>query len=288
MKPEIVIPMRGYEGFARAAGSAEVVLDVGRFGDGELRIRLRAAVGGRDCALIGSVSPPADSLLALLLSAETLKAHGAHRVTAVLPYLAYARSDIPDPGSVQSIGVIGRALARAGFDRIVTVDVHSPAAALLVPIPLTSLSPAGILGAELCNEFDFDAVIAPDRGAFPRARALADALGLDDPLSASQVSGTRSALVVDDIIDTGATLSRCCDVLVDRGVEEIVVAVTHGVFTDPEWHNLLKLRPVRALYTTDTIPEVERQHRYLTRIVSVKPLIDAALSDGVTAGARSG
>ena len=284
MTSQLVFAMPRYESFVPAGAEPIAHLDVGRFGDGELRVRVIGSVGGRDCALIGSVSPPADSLLALMLTAEALKAHGARHVTAVLPYLAYARSDVPEAGGIQSIGLIGRALEAAGIDRVITIDVHSPRAALLVPIPLESLSPAAILAAQISKDFELDVVVAPDKGAFPRAHALADELGLDEPISATQVTDARRVLVVDDIIDTGATLRGCCSELADRGVEDIVIAVTHPVFAGTVWHDLLKL-PVRALYTTDSIPDIRRERPYLTRVVSAGPLITRAITEPVTASA---
>lgn len=273
MSGPLVFAMPGYHAFVEGREPPpDGALHVGRFGDRELRVRVAGSVADRACALIGSVSPENDALLQVMLAAEALKAHGASHVTAVLPYLAYARSDVPDVGGVQSIALIGRALECAGVDDAVTVDVHSPRAAMLFPIPLISLSPAEVLAAGIAGDFELDAVVAPDKGAFPRARALADALGLDDPLSAAQVSGARRALVVDDIIDTGATLSACCSELVAHGVEQIVIAVTHGVFAGSQWHELLQL-PVRALYTTDTIPYVHRDRPYLARVVSIVPLV---------------
>lgn len=277
MISQLVFPMPGFEAFAELPRHHEADLEVARFGDDELMVRVHGPVGGRDCAIIGSVSPPGDSLLALLLAAETLKEHGARRLTLVLPYLAYGRSDVPDPGGVQSIGVIGRALESAGIDEVLTVDMHSGRDALVFPVPLVSLSPAALLAEELGSDWELDAVVAPDHGAYGRCRAISEALGLDGPLAAEQVSGAERVLVADDIIDTGRTLSDCCSVLVSRGVSEIVIAVTHPVFAGTDWRALLEM-PVRALYTTDTISDVRRARPYLTRIVSIVPLVTAALT----------
>ena len=275
--PRLIFPLPGFERLLPADPRAQADLLVSRFGDGELRVRVHGAVGGTSCALVGSVAPPGDGLLTLILAAETLKAHGAHHVTAVLPYLAYARSDVPDPGGVQSIGVIGRALEGAGVDEVLTVDVHGPRAALLFPIPLVSLSPAVPLAQAIAERFELDQVVAPDRGAFRRARDLAAELELDDPLSPAQVADCKRALVVDDIVDSGRTLAECCQTLADRGVEDIVIAVTHPVFTGAEVERLLAL-PVRALFTTDSILDVRRERPYLTHVVSIAPLLQRALA----------
>lgn len=278
MTAQLVFPMPGFDSFTEGIEPTEADLEVERFGDDELRVRVHGSVGGRECAVIGSVSPPGDNLLALMLAAETLKAHGAHQVTAVLPYLAYGRSDVPDSGGVQSIGVIGRALEGAGVDQVLTVDAHSHRDAMLFPIPLVSVSPAEALALEIAKEWTLDAVVAPDKGAFERARALADALGLEDPLAAGQVSGAKRVIVVDDIIDTGRTLHDCCSTLVANGVEDLVIAVTHPVFAGKQWRGLLSL-PLRAFYTTDTITDVHRTRPYLTRVVSIAPVLRAALAE---------
>ena len=276
MTAPLVFPMPGFERLVERPTTSEADLEVSRFGDEELRVRVHGHVGGRDCVIVGSVSPPADSLLGLLLATETLKAHGAHTLTAVLPYMAYGRSDVPDPGGVQSIGVIGRALEGAGIDRVVTVDLHSSRDPLLFPIPLESISPAHAIAASIAEEWTFDAVVAPDKGAFERARAMAAELGLEDPLAASQVANAERVLIVDDIIDSGRTLHACCRALLARGVKEIVIAVTHPVFAGTEWRDLLSM-PVRALYTTDTIADVRRARPYLTRVVSIAPVLAQAL-----------
>jgi ribose-phosphate pyrophosphokinase len=203
----------------------------------------------------------------------------------VIPYLAYARSDIPDAGGVQSIGVIGRALEGAGVDEVVTVDVHSARDIAIFPMPLISLSPAEPLAEAIAADHTIDQVVAPDAGAFGRAREIAAALRAEDPLTAGQVSGARRVLVVDDVVDSGRTLLDCCTTLAAAGVEDIVIAVTHALFTG-DARGLLEL-PVRAIFTTDTIPDVRRERPYLTRVVPIAPLIHAALADRELTGASA-
>lgn len=274
---ELILPMPGFERLLAKDPEAPADLEVDRFGDGDLRVRVRGRVADYDCVLVGDISSPSDSLLALMLAAETLKSYGAERVTALIPYLAYARSDVPDQGGVEAIGVIGRALQGAGVDEVVSVDVHSPRAATAFPIPLVSLSPAEPLAAAIAAEFEIDQVIAPDEGAFVRARELASALGVHDPVVAAADAGSGRALIVDDIIDSGRTLVDCCTELAARGVEDIVIAVTHPLFRGPEAHELLKL-PVRAIFTTDTIVGVRNERPYLTRVVPIGSLIRAGLN----------
>ena len=278
MRAQMVFPMPGFESLVDTTRTPEADLEISRFGDEELRIRVHGTVGGRSCVVVGSVSPPSDCMLGLMLAAETLKAHGAAEVTAVLPYLAYGRSDVPDAGGVQSIGVIGRALESAGVDRVLTVDAHSHHDALLFPIPLISVSPASVMADQIGRDWSVDAIVAPDEGAFERCRAFADALGLEDPLAAGQVADARRVLVADDIVDTGKTLHDCCSRLVARGVEEIIIAVTHPVLAGGNWRGLLRM-PVRAFYTTDTITDIRRARPYLTRVVPIAPVISQALAE---------
>jgi ribose-phosphate pyrophosphokinase len=281
---QLIFPMPEFEPLIAPEPDAPAELEVARFGDGDLRVRVHGSVHDRRCAVVGSVTSPRDGFLALMLAAETLKAQGAERVTVVIPYLAYARSDVRDPGGVQAIGVIGRALQGAGVDEVVTVDAHSKRAALLFPIPLVSLSPAGPLAEAIAKDFDVDQVVTADQGAFDRATGMAAALGLADPLFAGEAERGVCTVVVDDIVDSGRTLLDCCTTIAERGVENIVIAVTHPLFRGPETQELLKL-PLRAIFTTDTILEVRRERPYLTRVVSVGPLIRAALLDADVASA---
>lgn len=241
---------------------------VGRFANGELRAQIDTPVAARACAVLGAVAPPDVQLLSTSLLAHTLRAQGARRVVAVVPYLAYARQDRPEPGRSLAAAWVGELLRASGVGEILTVDVHSPAIHALSPVPVRSLSPAALFAGAIAAAGLGDAtVVAPDEGARDRAEAVRRAAGLAPPLAylvkvrteagvshaALEGAVSRRAVVVDDILDTGGTLVSCCRALRQAGVEDIAVMVTHGLFTGTGWERLWSLGVTRLL-CTDTVP----------------------------------
>jgi len=289
-------------GFAALRPAGEEIepgaLTVDRFANGEMRIRLLTDPSGRHCALVGSVAPPAGQLVTFLLAADTLRRHRAGSVTAVLPYLAYARQDRPEAGFSLAAAWLGAALAASGVDRVVTVDVHSDAAAELLALPVVSLSPARVVAGGLRARAADVVVVAPDAGAIARGRRLAEALGVAAPVAwlekrraASGVAHGRlvgelaaHAVVVDDILDTGGTLVSCCAELQRRGVQTIVCAVTHGLFSGRRWRALPAVG-VTEVHITDTVPDVVRRSAPLpVQVHAVTSLVYGALVDAAPPG----
>lgn len=263
---------------------------VERFPNRELSLRLETDVDGQPCVLVGSVAPPDEQLLGLLLAADTLQRHGATEVAALLPYLGYARQDKQEPARGLGIAWIGRLLSACGVERIVTIDVHSARAGELLEVPLRSISPAGLLGAELERaELLGATVVAPDEGALGRCRAVAEAAGIEQPVAFLRKQRTptgvvhgelvghvgRRAVIIDDILDTGETLVSCCRELRRQGVEDMIVMVTHGLFTGEGWKTLPSLG-VSRIYATDSVPSTARRAQEGARLLSVRPLLEQA------------
>lgn len=239
-----------------------------RFANGELYVTVDSEAEARRCLLVGSVAPPDEQLLALTLASHTLAGQGASSVVAVLPYLGYARQDRPEPGRSLAAAWVGALLRAAGIAAVVTVDVHSSEAARLFPMPVTSLSPAPLFAPEVVRSgLDELCVVAPDEGAIERCEALRSAAGITSPVAWLAKRRTREglvhlpltgklsrrAVVVDDILDTGATLVSCCRILREAGVEEITILVTHGLFSGEGWQEIWAAGAHRIL-TTDTVP----------------------------------
>ena len=254
-------------GFGRFAAEVAVRPHLRRFANGELQADVPAVVAGRPCVLIGSVSPPDTNLVRLTQVAHTLQRAGARTITALLPYLAYARQDRATPGRSLGLAWLGAQLRAACVDAVVCVDVHSPDAQELMGMPVTSLSAASVFAAVLPVEWRTGvSFVAPDEGAIARCRALAQAVGGSGQVvwarkrrTAGGVSllglvGTpgRRALIVDDILDTGATLVLCCRALRARGVTEIGILVTHGLFTGGNWR-ALAAEEVSRIWISDSV-----------------------------------
>jgi ribose-phosphate pyrophosphokinase len=293
MSAPLQVALPGYESQAASMAGVETLRPaVTRFANGELGIDLRGHVEDRDCVVLGTTAPPESRLVELMLVADTLRRHGAESVRALVPYLAYARQDALEPRRSIAAAWLGQVLAASGVSELITVDVHSDQAVQLLGVPVTVLPSAPLFADLLGEERGGDAVaVAPDQGARPRTRALARALDLDRPIAwlekerrpdrvtHGEVVGELAprAIVVDDILDTGGTLLSCCRELLRRGVEEITVVVTHGLFTGDRWRDLGDL-PVRAIHTTDSVPAARLQASPLVCVHPIAPVLAAALS----------
>jgi ribose-phosphate pyrophosphokinase len=277
---------------APLAGCREGCAVVQRFANGELHAALDTPPAGEACALVGAVAPPDADLLSTLLLAHTLGENGAASVTAVLPYLGYARQDRREPGRSRAAAWLGRLLAACGVQEVVTVDVHSPLIHELFPVPVRSLSPAPLVAAEIAaGGVDDLCIVAPDAGAIARSDAVRTAARVTHPLvwldkrrtpdgvvhRALHGTPLPRAVVVDDILDTGGTLLSACEALRDAGVREIVVAVTHGLFTGTAWRRLATLGVTRIVCTDTTTPPVSAGP---VTVLSVAPLLAAHLAAG--------
>ncbi|HEU5377883.1 MAG TPA: ribose-phosphate diphosphokinase [Ktedonobacteraceae bacterium] len=272
--------------------SAEASLCLGeaslaRYPNGELHASLHTRVAGEACLLLGTLAPPDEQALSFLLLSHTLQKEGARTVTALLPYLAYARHDRPEAGESLATAWIGRLLQASGITKVMTVDVHSPAAQELFPIPLVSLSPAILFAQEIKHLALLRAtLVAPDEGARDRCRAVARAAGMSEEITVFQKERTAAgvvhqgisgsvgphAVIVDDILDTGGTLLSCCEQLCQRGVQTITIMVTHGQFTGTLWQQLWSLR-VQRIICTDTIPQPPERCSPQMKVLSVLPVL---------------
>jgi ribose-phosphate pyrophosphokinase len=240
-----------------------------RYPNQELRALIQSAVAGKHCFILGSIAPPDCQMVSLMLLAHTLKKEGADRITGLLPYLAYAREDKIKAGQSLATAWMGVLLKASAFDQIWAVDLHSEHDKQLYPIPIESLSPAAIF-AECLKQYGLTdaSFVAPDEGAMSRCEALTSAVGSatdaivyfqkrrtdsgivhHDPVGRVQ----RRAVVVDDVLDTGATLVSACERLLAGGAEELHICVTHGLFTQEHWQDLWALS-VKRIFCTDTIP----------------------------------
>lgn len=240
--------------------------------NGERFVAIGRDVRGKDCRIFGTIAPPDSRLVTFCLVAHALRQNGARRITAVLPYLAYARQDRLEPGRSMAVAWIGRLLASSGVDRVVTSDLHSREAGLALGLPVVSQSSAGSFAPIVSARYPGASVVAPDDGAVARADAVRRAARFKSPLIVCHKRRTargithlgmdgspaETAVVVDDILDTGDTLVSCCRALRRAGTKRIVVMVTHGLFTGNRWKRLFALG-VERIYVTDTIPQKRRR-----------------------------
>lgn len=241
-----------------------------QFPNEEIQIQLNCEVQGAICYVVGGLSPIEKNLLPFLALSHTLKKEGAKKVIAYIPYLAYARQDRNEPGKSQIAALIGRLLQASGIDQVLTLDVHSSLIHQLFPIPIKSLSSAPLFIHALAKIKPPLTIVTPDKGAKQRGKALARLL----PVPTKIVSFTKTrdvkgvihqkltekidetALIIDDMLDTGSTLISCCQQLQKRGTTNIIILITHPLFTGAKWEKLWKLG-VKKIYCTDTLPLVQ-------------------------------
>jgi len=287
-----------YENIAqqlRTIGSVQVGrFNVGRYADQELHASIEASVSGEDCVIVGTIAPPDERLLSVLLLAETLKKEGADKITVVLPYLAYSRQDKHKPGESLGTAWVGSLLKSSGIDQVLTVDVHSERDKQLFPIPLISLSTESLFADVIQRHNLQDAtIVAPDNGAIGRCEAVKRAARM--PSGATPYFEKKrtdqgiihrgpvgavgpKVVIIDDMIDTGGTLVSACEKLRAAGAQEIYILVTHGLFTGTSWVQLWSLG-VKRIFCTDTVPLPEGIKAGNILVVSIAPMIRKALND---------
>ncbi|HXW04531.1 MAG TPA: ribose-phosphate pyrophosphokinase [Vicinamibacterales bacterium] len=238
--------------------------------DGELQADLRRTVRGCDVYLVQSTAPRVEThLLELLLITDACRRAGASRITAIVPYLGYARQE-RRTGATQSLGarVMARILDAAPPDRLVVVDLHAPALEGFFSMPVDHLTAVPLLADAARPAVPDDAVlVAPDLGAVKLAERYARLL--DRPLavvhktrqsgrdvSVRQIVGDvrgRSPIIVDDMISTGATIAAAMTALLAAGCRpHALVVATHGLFVAGAEEQLLSV-PIRNIMVTDSI-----------------------------------
>jgi len=223
--------------------------DVGRFSDGEVSVEIMENVRGRDVFIVQPTLPPADNLMELLLMTDACRRASAKRVTAVVPYFGYGRQDRRPRATRVAIGakLVANMIARAGVDRLLTVDLHADQIQGFFDIPVDNVyaSPV-LLGDAWKQKYERMIVVSPDVGGVVRARALAKRL--DDADLAiidkrrprpneskvmniiGEVEG-RSCVLVDDMVDTAGTLCQAAKALKDEGAVRVVAYITHPVLS---------------------------------------------------------
>jgi ribose-phosphate pyrophosphokinase len=256
-----------------------------------MHVEIRTSVRGHDVYLVQPTSPPAEeSLLQLLLLADACRRAGATRLTAVMPYVAYARQDRRGTGR-EPVGarLLADLLATGGFHRVVAVDLHSPALEGVFTLPLEHLTAVPLLAGAIATSGSNAVVVSPDLGATKLAERYARQLDLPvalvhkrrltgERVTVRGVTGEvrgRVPLVVDDMITTGGTIEAAVGALLEAGsAGEIVVAATHGLFVGEAVRRLAAL-PLREVLVTDSV--AAEAGTLPARRVTLAPLLAEAI-----------
>jgi ribose-phosphate pyrophosphokinase len=256
--------------------------EVRRFPDGELYIRLPEETRREHAVVVQTTCNPQDeNLMELFFLLDALKDLGARKITAVVPYLAYARQDKRfKPGEAVTLKTVVKLLPEAGAEELITLDIHEQRRIHDFPIPTKNLTAMPVLGKYLRRVgLRKPLIIGGDEGSEERAKLVAKELGAPyDYLVKRRVSPTKvvvvpksldarghDAVIIDDIISTGGTILKAARVLKRQGALRIYAACTHGVFAE-EVLQRLREGGIRRVITTDTIESS-------ASVVSVAPLI---------------
>jgi len=265
------------------------------FSDGEIRIRIEENVRGADVFLVQSCCQPVNtSIMELLIMIDALKRSSAHRITAVIPYFAYARQDRKDQPRVPiSAKLMADLITKAGADRVLTMDLHAGQIQGFFNIPVDNLYATPILLDYITKKGEGDlVVVSPDAGGVERARAFAKRLqaGLaiidkrrEGPNNAQVMNiigevETKSALLLDDMIDTAGTIVQGAQACRDKGARRVWAGCTHPVLSGPALDRI-QSSCLTEVVVTNTIPlNGKDQQCSKLRVLSVAPLLGEAIS----------
>jgi ribose-phosphate pyrophosphokinase len=267
-----------------------------RFGNDCLYAQLNANCRERDVFIIQPLAPPVqEHLMELLLMLDAARDASARRVTAVIPYYAYARSDKKDAPRI-SIGgrLVADLLDTAGANRVLTMTLHAPQVHGFFHIPVDHLNALNILsghfrGRDLSNTV----VVSPDLGNAKSASYLARLLGLpvaagskrrlgDNVVVIDAIVGDvdgKNVIILDDEIANGGTIAEIVRLLRERRAGSITVTCTHGLFTGAAVERLGNLPDVVEIITTNTVPVSPAKLQALPqlRVLTVAPLLAEAI-----------
>ena len=243
---------------------------VDTFSDGEIQIEINDNVRTKDVFVIQSTSSPVnDNLMELLLMIDALKRASARRITAVIPYYGYARQDKKVAPRVPiSAKLVADMITNAGATRVITMDLHAAQIQGFFNIPVDNLYAAPVLLDYMRKQFTDNLVlVSPDAGGVERARAFAKRLSaglaiVDKRRSApneakamaviGDVRG-KTAIILDDMVDTAGTMSEAVSVLLEQGAKEVHACCAHAVLSGPAIDRI-NASDLQSLIVTDTVP----------------------------------
>jgi ribose-phosphate pyrophosphokinase len=261
-----------------------------RFADGEFQPSINETVRGCDVFFIQSTFAPSDNLMELLLMIDAAKRASAHYITAVIPYFGLARQDRKDKPRV-SIGskLVADLLHAAGASRVMTMDLHAAQIQAFFDIPVDHLDASTVFLPYIRSLNLPNLVIgAPDMGGTARARVFAKALNCDmiicdkerkraNEIASMTVIGDvtdADIVLVDDLIDTGGTLTKSAKMLMDKGARSVRAVCTHPVLSGNAYENV-ENSVLSELIVCDTIPLKKNIDKI--KLITVAPLFANAI-----------
>ena len=249
-------------------------LETRRFSDGEMFAEIDESVRKKDTFVIQPTCPPVnDSLMELLIIIDALKRASAGSISAVIPYYGYARQDRKVlPRAPITSKLIADILVIAGIDRVVTVDLHAGQIQGFFSVPVDHLYGAPVMNEYLKEKYKNEdlVIVSPDAGGMERARKYANFLGAELAMAdkrrtapnvaeISYVIGDvkdKTAIIVDDIVDTAGTATLAAKILMAEGAKSVSLCCTHGVLSGPAIERINN-SDFKEVIITDSIPQNE-------------------------------
>jgi ribose-phosphate pyrophosphokinase len=261
-----------------------------RFSDGEIHVSFDESVRGCDVFLIQSTFPNADNLMELLLMVDAARRASAAYVTVVVPYFGYARQDRKDKPRVPiAAKLVANLLSAAGADRLMTCDLHAGQIQGFFDFPVDHLDGAAIFVPYL-KSLNLEKLIfaSPDVGGVARARGFAKIMEVDlvlcdkhrkraNEIASMQLIGDvegANVVLVDDLVDTGGTLCKASQIIMEKGAKSVRAICTHGVLSGNALNNI-ENSVLTELVITDTLPL--KQESSKIRVLTVAELFAKAI-----------
>ena len=295
--------MKVFTGTSNTALAQEIVdylkIDLGRcvldrFSDGEIHFYIDENVRGEDIFVIQSGSNDANfHMMELFIMIDAFKRASAGRITAVIPYFAYARQDWKDRPRVPiTARLVADLTETAGANRILTMDLHSPQIQGFFSVPVDNLMAAPVLANHIRTlRLDNLTIVSPDAGGVGRARVFAKRLDaklaiIDKRRPSPNVAQVlhvigevrnQNVVIFDDMVDTAGTLTLSVGALVRKGAQRVFAACTHPILSGPALDRIEKAK-LERVFVTNTIPLTERANDSgLFTVLSVAELFGEAI-----------
>ena len=267
------------------------------FANGEIFVRFDESVRGSDAFVIQSHCAPINKwVMEQLIMVDALKRASAKRITVIMPFYPYARQDKKHKGREPiSARLVADLFKTAGADRIMTVDLHTAQIQGFFDGPVDHLFGQNLLAEHVAERYGKEdlVVVSPDAGRTKLAEKWADQLGgapiafihkTRDPLRPNEVVANRVVgdirgklcVVIDDMVDTGGTISKAVQQLLAEGAGGVVLAATHGVLSGPAYERLADCG-AREVIFTNTLPISEEQMFPGMTVLSIAPLLARAI-----------
>jgi ribose-phosphate pyrophosphokinase len=265
-----------------------------RFSDGEINVEIRENVRGADVFIIQPTCAPAnDHLMELLILIDALKRASAQRINAVIPYYGYARQDRKVlPRAPITAKLVADLLTAAGVNRVLTMDLHAGQIQGFFNIPVDHLFSAPVMLEYLKSKFSGEdiVIVSPDAGGVERARAMAKRLNaslaiIDKRRVAPNVAEVmniigavegKTAIMLDDIVDTAGTMVQAADALSAKGAKSVYACATHPVLSGPAIERIEKSQ-IQELVVANTIPLGDKAACNKIKVLSVANLLGEAI-----------